>query len=192
MSKCYFITHPEVTIDPDVPVHRWGLSELGRARMSAFAELPFLAGVKRVFCSEELKAVEGAEVLCARLGLLPAQVADLGENDRSATGYMPKPQFEAAADEFFAHPDRSYRGWETADEAQARIVATMDGILQATLHTDIAIVSHGAVGTLLKCKLKGLSITRAEDQPGQGHYFVFDTQTKELLVDWTRLEVNRF
>ncbi|WP_431261620.1 histidine phosphatase family protein [Roseateles chitinivorans] len=177
-----------MTIDPDVPVHRWGLSDQGRERMSAFSAHPFLANVKRVISSEELKAVEAANLLAARLGQQPAQMASLGENDRTATGYLPKAQFEAAADEFFAHPDRSYRGWETATAAQARIVATIEQTLRASPDVDIAIVSHGAVGTLLKCFLKGIAITRTEDQTRQGHYFVFETDSRKLLLDWTPLE----
>src|SRR5262249_27973892 len=38
----------------------------------------------------------------------------LGENDRLATGYLPRLEFEAAVDEFFARPQTSVRGWEPA------------------------------------------------------------------------------
>lgn len=41
----------------------------------------------------------------------------LGENDRSATGYLPHEEFEAAANAFFEQPDASFCGWETAVEA---------------------------------------------------------------------------
>ena len=47
----------------------------------------------------------------------------IGENDRSATGFLPREEFWATADLFFAHPTESIRGWERAIDAQARIVA---------------------------------------------------------------------
>ncbi|MFC0389117.1 histidine phosphatase family protein [Muricoccus vinaceus] len=44
---------------------------------------------------------------------------------------------------------------------------------------DIAIVSHGGVGALLLCHLKGVPISRAEDQPGAGGgcVYSFDPET---------------
>ncbi len=38
MAQILFVTHPEVVIDPAVPVPRWPLSAKGRARMEALAE----------------------------------------------------------------------------------------------------------------------------------------------------------
>lgn len=37
-------------------------------------------------------------------------IDDLGENDRSATGYLAKEEFEETSDAFFAHPQESVRG----------------------------------------------------------------------------------
>ena len=52
---------------------------------------------------------------------------------------------------------------------------------------DVAIVSHGGVGTLLLCHLKGTAIHRAEDQPGQGHWYAFDRDTRAVLHGWRPL-----
>ena len=41
----------------------------------------------------------------------------IGENDRSATGFVPAEEFEALADTFFADPHTSIRGWERAIDA---------------------------------------------------------------------------
>jgi broad specificity phosphatase PhoE len=51
-----------------------------------------------VCCSTERKAREGAEILAGPLGLPIMELDELGENDRSATGYLPKDEFEATAD----------------------------------------------------------------------------------------------
>ena len=64
-----------------------------------------------------------ARPMADRLGLTPIVIDGLGENDRSSTGYLPKAEFEAVADAFFARPEESVRGWERAVDAQRRIVA---------------------------------------------------------------------
>lgn len=53
---------------------------------------------------------------------------------------------------------------------------------------DVAIVAHGAVGTLLLCALKGVEIDSREDQPGQGHAFSFDRKTRALRHAWILIE----
>ena len=71
-----------------------------------------------------------------------------------------------------------HRGWETAAAAQERIADAIETVLaRSPAEGDVAIVSHGGVGTLLLCQLKGTAIHRAEDQPGQGHWFAFDRDT---------------
>ena len=52
---------------------------------------------------------------------------------------------------------------------------------------DIAKRAGVGVGTLLLCRLKGTAIHRAEDQPGQGHWFAFDRDTREVLHGWMPL-----
>lgn len=47
--------------------------------------------------------------LAGHLGLSVAELKRLGENDRSATGYLPRAEFEAVANLFFAHPNE--RSW---------------------------------------------------------------------------------
>ena len=181
--RLWFVTHPEVVIDPDLAVTRWHLSETGRRRMAAFAALPLLRNVDRIVCSDETKATEAARILADRLDVGVTRLATLGENDRSATGVLPKDLFEQAANEFFARPHESFRGWERACDAQARIVDAVAQVLRERGDGDIVIVSHGAVGTLYKCHLKGIAITRAEDQRSQGHYYGFAPDGR-LLHDW--------
>jgi len=58
LPTVFFITHPDVAIDPNVPVPDWSLNERGRARMHAASVQPWLQGVRRIFASSELKAPE--------------------------------------------------------------------------------------------------------------------------------------
>jgi broad specificity phosphatase PhoE len=186
----FFITHPEVAIDASVPVTDWPLNERGRARMQAVAAWPWASGVRSIFASSERKARDAAQIFADTLGLDGYSVVDdLGENDRSATGYLATREFEATADAFFAHPQESIRGWEPAVIAEARIVCAVEQIVsQASDDGDLAIVGHGGTGTLLYCHLAGLPIDRRYDQPATngGNWFAFDRASRKLLYDGWR------
>lgn len=185
MSKLIFITHPEVIVVPDVPVTRWRLSPEGIARMRRFADGPVPAGVTAVWASAEAKAIEAAGILAARLGLGISVDPDLGENDRSATGFLPPDAFEAVADQFFAQPHESVRGWERAADAQARVRKAVDRIVAGHAgQGDLAIVAHGAVGTLLWCSYRGQPTTRGADQPFQGHYWTASLPDRTVQHGW--------
>lgn len=187
----FFITHPEVVIDPGVPVPHWPLSERGRARMRAALARPWVRRIRAIHCSTERKAIDAAAILADGVGVGFVTHAGLGENDRSATGYLPRAEFEALADAFFARPAESVRGWERAVDAQARIVRAVDTVLRAApADGDLAIVSHGAVGALLLCALEGLAIDRGQDQPpgSGGYYYPFDFHTRLLRHGWTAID----
>lgn len=188
----YFVTHPDVLIDPAMPVPDWLLSPRGRDRMAQALTLPWVASIRAVWCSTERKARDGAEILAGHLHLPVAELAQLGENDRSATGYLPRAEFEAVADLFFAHPENSVRGWERAADAQQRIIAAMRQVLatSAGCGGNIAVVSHGGVGTLLLCHLRGGRIDRQHDQPPNngGNYFAFDAGTWTLHHGWRAID----
>ena len=191
LPTVFFVTHPDVVIDPKIAVPRWPLSPRGRQRMIAAAAQPWTAAIRRIVASQERKAVEAAAILAEGRGVEFTTMQELGENDRSATGYLPTAEFEQVADVFFAHPDRSARGWERAIDAQARIVAAFEAVLAlAPSDGDTAIVSHGAVGTLLLCHLEGLPIRRGEDQPpGQGgFYYAIDRRTRLIRHGWTPID----
>lgn len=184
MSTVHFITHPEVVIDPGQPVPRWHLSDLGIAKMHAFAASPAVSGIKAVWASTETKAIEAAGILAATHGLPISVHRGLDENDRSATGFLPPDEFQRVADIFFARPHESVRGWERAIDAQQRVLAAFETIAAVPTAGDIAIVGHGGVGTLLYCHLAQLPISRQYDQPAQGHYWSYSLASRSLLHGW--------
>jgi len=192
MALVHFISHPDVVVDPAVPVPRWPLSERGRERMHLALAQPWVEGIRAVHSSCEQKAIDGATILAAYLDLPVHTHAELGEIDRSATGYLPQPEFEAVADAFFARPLESVRGWERAIDAQARILVAIEYVLASPRPAgDIAIVSHGAVGGVLLCALSSVPISRAHDQPRNppgGWHFAFDADTRGLLHGWQRID----
>ncbi|MBB3938174.1 histidine phosphatase family protein [Aureimonas phyllosphaerae] len=171
MASLLFVTHPEVVVDPAVPIERWQLSHKGIERIRAFSRSSVCADVRTVWASGETKAIEAAGILAGALGLGIQVSKDLGENDRSATGFLPPAEFEAVADAFFANPNTSIHGWERAIDAQTRVRQAVLRILAQHGEGDVAVVSHGAVGTLLFCALSGHAISRTFDQPSQGHWW---------------------
>jgi broad specificity phosphatase PhoE len=193
VPSVFFITHADVAIDPAVPIPDWPLNERGRARMYAMTACPWARGVRRIFTRSERRARDAAQILADGLGLGGyCVIPNLGENDRSATGFLAKGEFEATVDAFFAQPLESIRGWEPAADAQARIVGAVEQAVSQTLECiDIAIAGHGATGTLLYCLLAGVAIDHRYDQPATngGNWFAFDRTSRKLLRDgWQSID----
>ncbi|GHD99667.1 phosphoglycerate mutase [Defluviimonas sp. 20V17] len=183
-----YVSHPEVTIDPALPVPDWRLSPQGRARAAALGASGWCRGPVRLIASPERKAQETAALLA---GVAAFEThPEMAEIDRSATGYVPRERHEALADALLARPDESAAGWETARAAQARILAAYRQIASWPGDTSahLILVGHGGVGTLLWCALTGRPIARAEDQPGGGHVWAFDPGRGRAIHPWRRFE----
>jgi len=189
-----YVTHPEVVIDPDVPMPHWGLSTVGRARAEAFAARRLLPVGTEIFSSTEQKALDLAEILAAPIGARISSSDALCENDRSSTGFLAGEAFTEAVRQLFGTPEQSYRGWERAIDAQRRIVfAVKTALGKVPAEAPVVFCGHGCVGTLLKCALAGRPIALAEDQrlmgaPGGGNVFAFDRDAFTLISDWVAIE----
>ena len=187
MPRIYYLTHPQVVIDPAVPVPRWPLTEEGRRRAGLFADTLAGGSVTAVWSSNEQKALDGGAIIAGRLGVPHRIDPDLGENDRSATGYIAPPEFWEVVAEFFGKPDESVRGWETARHAQDRIVTAMQRLARdEPTRGDIVVVAHGGVGELLMAHLQGVAIGAAEkpQHAGGGCWIEIDKDEFSLLAGW--------
>lgn len=187
MKTVYIITHPEVNIDPNIPVPQWSLSARGRHRMEQMLSQTWVREITVVYSSTERKAVEGGTILASHLALPLLQKEELGEIDRSATGYLPHAEHERLANLFFQYPEQSIEGWEMAQSAQERIVKAVETLLaEDTTSGSIAMITHGAVGALLLCHLAGYPISRKQDQPGKGggNFFAFSAFSRQILHEW--------
>ncbi|WP_299554493.1 histidine phosphatase family protein [uncultured Tateyamaria sp.] len=187
-----YLSHPQVQIDPRVPVTEWSLNSVGQTRINALAQVIAnrLQDTFSVFTSPERKARDTAAPLAAALGLDVTVAKDSYENDRASTGYLPPPEFETTADAFFADPDQSIRGWERAKDAQDRIFSSILHMTQAAPPGDMLVVGHGAVGTLLYCACAATPISRDHDQGpgGGGNLTTFDRATLQATTPWQSLE----
>lgn len=186
-----YLTHPQVLIEPLKDVRAWSLNEVGSNRVASLAaQFGSLSGTRTVVSSDETKALETATPLASALGAALEVRLRMHENDRSATGFLPPQEFEAVADQFFAEPSASVRGWETAEDAQRRIVAEVEACLAGPHEGDILFVGHGGVGTLLFCALSGIGIDRRFDQGrgGGGCWFAFDSHIRRPQCGWQPME----
>ena len=187
MPRISFLTHPQVVIDPALPVPRWPLSDVGRRRARLFADSLADGEVTAVWSSREQKALDGGAIIAGRLGVQHRIDPDLGENDRSATGYIAPPEFWEVVAQFFGKPDESARGWETARHAQTRIVTAMRRLARdEPTRGDIVVVAHGGVGELLMAHLQGVAIGDHDkpQHPGGGCWIEIDKDGFSLLAGW--------
>ena len=187
----FFVTHPEVVADPKVPVSQWPLSDRGRRRMLAFAEALRSVGVAAIWTSAERKARDGADILGETLCITPKVDSGLGENDRASTGYIAPPEFWLVVEEFFTDPGVSVRGWETAINAQRRIVDAVTRIAASAVEPGpTIIISHGGVGRLLTAHLQGVKIGLEDrpENPGGGCFLTVDRARLAVRCRWRDIE----
>ena len=180
--RCSFITHPEVLIDPTARIEDWALSPAGRARAARVPNV--LSGFTRVVSSSEGKVLDTAGIVARAWGVDVSVDRDLGELDRSATGYLEPREFQSTVDAFFDRPHESVRGWERAIDAQRRIESAVRRQTDLAGDETIAFIAHGGVGELLLASLNRAPISRDLDQPGMGSYFTFDARTWRALSSW--------
>jgi len=187
VSRFYYVSHPEVAVDPNVAVPEWGLSDLGLERAIAMLEQPWLAQIASVGTRPEPNAVQTARILGHHLDTELEVIDDSHEIDRSATGFVTHDRHEALADRLFADPTVSADGWERAIDAQRRIVERCTPLLQTAAPSQV-VVGHGGVGTLLLCHLLGIEIDRLHDQPGQGYYWAYAREHQQVLHRWRPID----
>jgi broad specificity phosphatase PhoE len=190
MNKLYFITHPEVNIDPNVPVPKWSLSDVGKKRITKMLSQSWVNNIEIIYSSTEQKAIDGALILADHLNKDVNQIESLGEIDRSSTGFLEGEAFWKVVSEFFNNPNDSVKGWEKAIDAQTRIVETVKMIASKHEGKNIVIISHGAVASLFLAYLKNIRITFELEQPGSGggNYFVCSIPSLDLISQWQSID----
>lgn len=183
-----YVSHPEVVMDPAIPVPEWVLSDTGRARVEALARRPWVATLTRVITSSEPKAIETAEILAgaAQQALVVEVRSSTAEIDRSSTGYLSHEDHETHANLLFAAPESSANGWERAIDAQRRMVVALEDLLEEPDAT--VVVGHGGVGTLWWCHLAGIEIARRHDQRRGGCLYAVDPVDSRPTSAWVEFE----
>ena len=142
------VKHSAPVLERAVAPKNWRLSEEGRRRSVVLADRLERHGVRLVFCSEEPKAVETAEIVAERLGVGCSVRARLHEHDRTGAPFLSDEGFDLAARTFFASPDKLVWGNETAEQALERFDGAVRAVLETRNEEVVAVVAHGTVISL--------------------------------------------
>jgi hypothetical protein len=86
-TRLRYLTHPQVKIDPAVPVASWGLSDVGRTHTETLAATAWLSGTTQIISSGERKAIETAEIIGGELNVTIEVREAMHENDRQPQAF---------------------------------------------------------------------------------------------------------
>lgn len=147
----YLITHAHTQVVPMQNAATWQLSPTGVRQAEALAELPCWASIDLIIVSSERKTVLTVAPLLARHRLPVVVDSRLDEVQRP--GWV-----EAYAEHvqaFFAAPEQSVGGWESAEDALRRFLAGVTFHMASGSGEPVALVSHGLVLSLFRAHLLG-------------------------------------
>ena len=148
MAKLILVKHGPVQIDPEVPSHRWVLSEQGHRRCDWLARQLRSQGVSRLYASLEPKALETAALVAVRSGFALEPRLNLHENDRTGFGIQNAAELRRRLREFFERPADVVIGNEAANAALQRFAAAITNIVSEGQGQNLAVVTHGTVISL--------------------------------------------
>ena len=149
-QKLILVRHSLPEMVTGVPASKWHLSAEGRRRCAALAERLAAYEPAAVVSSQEPKAVETGQIVAETLELPFETAPGLHEHQRGVVrGIGSREAFEVQITRFFAQPDELVLGYETADEAHARFARAITQTIGRHAVSNLAIVSHGTVMTLL-------------------------------------------
>jgi broad specificity phosphatase PhoE len=158
MDDLILVKHAAPEISRSVPPADWVLSAAGRKQSLELADRLTRYAPSSIFCSEEPKAVQTAEIIGLQLELPAIPLSGLQENDRSGVPFFSaEDQFREQMREFFERPDERVLGNESANEAHARFAKTVDQLLASAHPSPTVVVTHGAVLTLLVARANRVS-----------------------------------
>jgi broad specificity phosphatase PhoE len=150
------VRHARVSPEPGKPLRLWGLSEHGRRAAEALGQREALRTVRVIASSPESKAAQTAAAFAN--GRPIVEVADLGELDRSAAGFIAtEAERLGLVRAILEQPDVSIRGCEAASDARNRFVRAIDGLVADNPRGGLAVVAHGTVLSLYMAHLRGLA-----------------------------------
>ncbi len=157
MSLIYLVRHPQTAVDLAIPSREWVLSLEGEQQARHLARQPFWGQVDMLFTSDEPKSTVTVETVAEQTGLPWAVRGCLGELDRSAFQPPDIAAYRSAVARMFSSPHESIRGWEPRARAEERIVTCVQELVAQHDGSNLAIVSHGLILTILVAHLAGMS-----------------------------------
>lgn len=152
------VRHSQPVIDDRVPAREWHLSDEGRARSRSSANALLGLSARRIFTSDEPKAIETAEEIAHELEL-PVEIASgVHEHERPRLPFYEKPTWHRKIADLFANSDTLVLGHETANQARSRFAGAVDGLARSVPDEDLIVVTHGTVMSLYLAPKLGLDV----------------------------------
>jgi len=150
LRKLILIKHSMPTISSEILSNEWRLSEEGIQKANLFAPYLEKYNFKKIFSSEEPKAIETARILGENLNKEGQIIRGIHEHERNSNRVIyPKEQWEELMKKFFESPNELIFGDETANEAKNRFKSSILNIAsEHPVEEDIVIVTHGTVMSL--------------------------------------------
>lgn len=147
--RLVLIRHSLPEMVSGVPASTWHLSREGRLRCERLAKRLVGSDLSAVFSSEESKAAETGRIVADSLGLPFETWPGLHEHERGVVESLgDRENFRIQVAAFFERPAQLVMGYETADQAHARIADSISTIVGMHPAGSLAIVSHGTVMAL--------------------------------------------
>ncbi len=157
INNLLLIKHAMPVIQPHLPASIWTLSDNGRQRARLLGVDLKEYHLEKIYSSDELKAQATAEEIASVLKIPSKIVAGLHEHERGADDWMnSKHIFIASIKYMLEHPDVLSFGRETADETLQRFESAVAKLCANNQGSDVAVVAHGTVISLLVSKWTGL------------------------------------
>ena len=187
--RIYLITHAHTQQLQTTDAWLWQLSSRGAGQAVALAAASFWGVVTAIFCSGEPKTGLTVAPLLRERPLPVYSDARFDEVHRSGWSE----DYAGSVQAFFAEPEQSPPGWETAAAAQARFLAGIDELIDRHPAETVALVGHGLTLSLYRAWLLGQAHVRFADWQGLGFGAVAlaDPRARQLLADFTGGEAGR-
>lgn len=145
--KIVLVRHSKTIIEPEINSMLWALSDDGRQAAERLAQDPIFEGTEVIYSSQQVKAVDTANIIGATLQVPVLQEAGLAELSSVTSGFIE--DYAGTIHRLYAGEITNINGGETLNEALERFNRAVGSI--AAKHADsskIAIVSHANVLSL--------------------------------------------
>jgi len=121
------------------------------------------SGLRAIYCSGLARAVQSAEIIAEKFGIVPIRVADLRERNFGMWEGMTFSEIrEQHPNEFAAWAGNplaySPIGGETTLEVRDRVIQVINNIVEKHAGEEVAVVAHGGVNRIMLCHILGMPL----------------------------------
>jgi broad specificity phosphatase PhoE len=153
--RLILIKHSIPAIEPDVPSPQWRLSDVGKRRAAKLADAVADMGATSLHSSDSPKAVETAEIIAAKTGLLLKINPEFKEHIRDDMPFGSDAWWRAVVLDAIRRPEELVLGSETTGDAGRRFAAAVKSAAAGSPPGDMLIVAHGTVISMFVSQLTG-------------------------------------